>query len=117
VGLDCWFERARPGGPFPHVGLASALLAGGEGAFRGRIYADLVEKATGQSLYRNEIGPEDVARMATGLEEFARAIEGLRGERELPGGWRYAVTAADARDLAALFRHAASEGMALMARW
>jgi hypothetical protein len=60
------------------IQLCGGLFSGDAGSFRGKVYNDLVEQITGESLYQFWIPPEVVQRMAQALascdaeEEIAR---------------------------------------------
>jgi hypothetical protein len=75
--------QLAPDWPFEGLRLCDGW---GSSMFRGKVYAEVVEGATGQSLYQQRIDPETVAEMAklfrAAVEEAKRA--GKRaGEREV----------------------------------
>lgn len=85
MGLDVYAVNSI-GGPLndeqkqafqdAHIRLRSVCLdkAGGNGYFRGKLYASLVKATTGYSLYDPRIDPEEVVDM---LHNIKLAIEDL----------------------------------------
>jgi hypothetical protein len=77
-GADGEWEPA-PDEPFAGIHLVGGVFSGGAGSssMRGKVYANVVQAATGESLYRERIEPAAVAEMARRLrgavEEAKRA--------------------------------------------
>jgi hypothetical protein len=95
MGLDTYATQRDTGGewevapdePFDGIELCGGICSGGTGSssIRGKVYAHVVQAATGESLYQQRIAPETVAEMArllrAAVDEAQRA--GIRaGTRE-----------------------------------
>src|SRR4249919_4012400 len=94
MGLDS-FWRAPEGADCvqPHFEMELKLCGGmfsgnGEGSFRGKVYSDLIEGVTGESLYQEVISNDTVRKMAAalqGLDEMPRPAS-IYGR---PAQWSY----------------------------
>lgn len=124
--------RHAPDEPFEGLRLADGW---GTSSIRGKVYADVVEAATGESLYQQLIEPETVADMAERLraavEQAKRAGERV-GERQvgvdergepkrvkipLLGVAGREIHAGEAEDLARWFEICAQRGYAIEGWW
>ena len=75
-GKDSEGKRSNaPDGNFVGIRLCGGMCSGGSSSssMRGKVYAGIVEEATGESLYEEYIEPETVAEMADKLAEFVKA--------------------------------------------
>ena len=127
--------RHAPDGPFEGLGLADGW---GSSSIRGKVYAEVVEAATGHSLYQDHIEPPTVVEMATRLREaveLAKQTGSRIGVRELPiadkqGGTGIKriefpvlvvsgseIHAGEAEDLARWFEICAERGYAIDGWW
>jgi hypothetical protein len=79
MGLDSFWKmpkgkrqpRFKPG-----LHLVGGMFSGsGNGSFRGKIYADLIDHVTGVSIYQEEIPNEMVRKMADKLQAFDMSSE------------------------------------------
>jgi hypothetical protein len=63
-----------PNEPFAGIELCGGMFSGGSASssMRGKVYAGVVEQATGESLYTEYLEPSVVADMADRLEVFAK---------------------------------------------
>jgi hypothetical protein len=73
MGLDNFWKKNQ--GETATVEEASGVWGGmftdnGQTSFRGKVYNDLIEQATGVSLYQEEIPSEVVKKMADELDVF-----------------------------------------------
>lgn len=106
MGLDTFAMRGATEAPdelFEGVGpLCGGMFSGGTGtaSIRGKVYADLVERITGETLYQERIPNDIVGRMAAALEQAA-----ARGETSLPEDY-YEVSPEEVAALAQWFRRA-----------
>jgi hypothetical protein len=125
MGLDTYAVKEVPEGDekallefqqqrtndFKNTGsLIGGMMSGNgyDGAFRGKVYDEIIESVTGESLYQEEIDNETVKEMATSLEEAVASGRVFKFE-------------ADADDhlslLAAWFRVAADNGYTVTGWW
>jgi hypothetical protein len=94
------------------VQLCGGIWSGDARSFRGKVYADVVERVTGVSLYEEWIPPETVRTMA---EAFSRCdADAVAGEL---AGEVHAPTAEEVRSLAVFFRVCAERGLGLTGWW
>lgn len=77
MGLDSYFRIKTPNNYeettfSDDIELCGGIMSTGssDGSFRGKVYNDLVEAATGVSLYQDEIDHITVNRMSDDLQEF-----------------------------------------------
>jgi hypothetical protein len=80
--------KPAPDEPFAGIHLVGGMYSGGAGssAMRGKVYANVVQAATGESLFQERIEPAAVAEMARRLRAAVEAAKraGTRaGEREV----------------------------------
>jgi hypothetical protein len=73
MGLDNFWKKNQ--GETANIEEAAGVCGGmftdhGQTSFRGKLYADLVEQATGVSLYQEEIPSEVILKMADSLDAF-----------------------------------------------
>ena len=116
MGLDTYAARgpdekltAEDERAFADVGqLCGGFYSGDAGSFRGKVYSDVVERVTGESLYQEWIPPETVRAMA---EAFARC-DPEAVEQEVAHEV-HATTASEIRSLAAFLRVCADRGLGL----
>lgn len=96
MGLDSFATVKGPSGewqpapdePFEGIDLCGGMYSGGtdSSSIRGKVYAEVVEAATGESLYQERIEPGRVAEMARRLRaavEDAKRAGARTGAREL----------------------------------
>lgn len=70
VELDYCIHLVKPEW-FGGINLIGGMMSGnGDNSFRGKVYNDLIEEITGQSLYEEYIPPETVSEMADRLSEI-----------------------------------------------
>ena len=81
-------------------------------SFRGKIYAELVETATGQSLYQEEIPPVTVGTMAADLAAWV--IKHRLNKTTLN---QFGVTTAELDALAAWFKVVSNNGGIVVGWW
>lgn len=144
MGLDTYAMVKRPDGewdvapdePFAGLALVGGMYSGGAGSssIRGKVYAEVVLEATGESLYQERIEPEKVAELArllrAAVEEAkragARTGERAIGELDEKGEFRTVtqqipvlevageeINAKEAEDLARWFEVCAKHGYAV----
>jgi hypothetical protein len=127
--------RHAPDEPFEGLQLADGW---GSSSIRGKVYAEVIEAATGHSLYQDHIEPPTVLEMATRLRvavEQAKGTGSRTGVREVPvvddKGVRTIrriefplllvsgseVHAGEAEDLARWFEICAEHGYAIEGWW
>lgn len=120
MGLDNYFGRLLTGGDlsappvvWPEVNLTGGLFSGGNGSFRGKVYAGLVEQITGESLYQGIIFSSEIDKMTKALEGFLE--ENL--DSEFTDKDRGIITREELQDLAKLFRFAVDNSLVLCGWW
>lgn len=116
MGLDSYWELAD-GSPepvfLPPLNLCAGLFSGnGQGSFRGKVYAELIESASGVSIHEEYLDNDSVCQIADGLdtapwEEF-RAAECVT---------QWDIGPNEFRDLRRMFRAYADAGAALRGWW
>lgn len=118
MGLDTYAARSPEGGlregdlrafDEADLQLCSGLNSGGGGSFRGKVYADVVERVSGVSLHQEWIPPETVRAMA---EAFDRC-DPEAVERKMEGE-TYTISAREARALRTFFRICADRSLGLI---
>lgn len=121
MGLDTYAARSPEGDLTEEdakafddvdVQLCGGIWSGDARSFRGKVYADAVERVTGVSLYQEWIPPETVRTMA---EAFARCdpeavARALADEVHSP-------TVSEVRSLGTFFRVCAERGLGLTGWW
>lgn len=98
---------------FIGINLCGGMFSGGGSSFRGKVYADYVEWATGESLYTETIEPSTVAVMASDLESALDEWE----EFNTPEMNNWGITYDDAVGIAKWFRIAADNGAHVLGWW
>jgi hypothetical protein len=90
--------------------LCGGLFSGGGASFRGKVYNDFIEFATGlqYTLYEETIPYEDVVKIANALEACANEDSFARFEYD--GKNQYGITLDEVKALAKWFRIVADEG-------
>ena len=74
MGLDSYLFKEKAGDT--EFTLSSSLWGGGfsehgnDGSFRGKMYAPIILKATGYSLYAEKLTPEQVKELAQKLNDW-----------------------------------------------
>lgn len=121
MGLDT-YAAPSPGGELDEddksafvtaqVQLCGGFHSGDGGSFRGKVYADVVERVTGVSLYQEWIPPETVRAMAAC---FTRSDPDSLA-REMTDESN-AVTANEIRSLGNFFGVCADRGLGLVGWW
>ena len=121
MGLDCYWLVER--GVWPE-GLDDLRLCGGlfsehgQGSFRGKVYAELIEEISHISLYQEYLPNRDVRVIADALESTEYQERWGEGKYELPWAWyNYRVTRDEYEDLRRMFRAYADVGAALVGWW
>lgn len=101
--------------PWPDVNLCGGMFSGhGDGSFRGKVYADIVEQITGVSLYEDRLSTET-------LEEMADALNGYIAERqfdddaEVDTDW--GISFKEIRGLAIVFGFASENNLECISWW
>lgn len=116
MGLDSFFRMSCAPGEcapsiriYPRPNLVGGVLSGdgNDGSFRGKVYAEDIERISGISLYQEHMCNEDVLNIADALEAWLLEpdVEGLR------------VPLHDIKDLARVFRAYGNSGYYLMGWW
>jgi hypothetical protein len=109
MGLDS-FWKGSVGVTFnPPLRLIGGMLSGnGDGSFRGKCYADFVERVTGESLYQEVIKPEVVKQMAEkiAVQQWEEQEAGREFENEV-----------EFKDLQRMFQAYAAAGHSLCGWW
>lgn len=107
MGLDSFWsksptERVMDDITFtPELHLCGGIFSGnGAGSFRGKVYAHIIQAATGVSIYQEWIDNETIKRMTTALEAFPASDED-----------------GDLQDLRRMFRAYADSGHGLVGWW
>src|SRR6266511_4140340 len=118
MGLDTFAMTRRKDGewepapdePFEGLRLCGGMYSGGadSSSIRGKVYAELVQGATGESLYQQRIEPERVAEMARRLRV---SIDEAKREGTLE------IDPEEAEDLARWFEVCAEHGFAVKGWW
>ena len=122
MGLDSFASRA-PGDvtlteederAFDEAGLklCGGIYSGAESSFRGKVYAEAVERVSGVNLYQEWIPPETVLAMAKAFE----GCDPEAVERDLAGEPRE-TTASEIGDLRKFFGICAERGLGLIGWW
>ncbi len=69
---DGGYDVVSPDG-FEGISLCGGMMSGqGDGSFRGKVYANVVEEITGVSLYQEYIDPATVAKMYEAFKKFLK---------------------------------------------
>ena len=86
----------------------------GEGSFRGKVYAGLIEAVTGESLYKEDISNDTVKKMSDALDKtsYADAMK-LREADE----YGYEIDRNEYGQLQEMFRLYADAGATLHGWW
>lgn len=112
VKEDGEFEFADPA-LFKDVGsLCGGIFSGNgnDGSFRGKVYDQVVEEATGETLYQELIPPETVARMS-------EAFDGWLAAHPYDYEGEYDITIAELQALADFLRVCKEHGLGLHGWW
>ena len=96
--------------------LCGGMLSGGGASFRGKVYDEVVEMVTEQSLYQERIENETVQVMAMKLKEYADALDDKKKDKEIPG-LNYEITVGEVKSLATWFEVTADNGMDVVGWW
>lgn len=96
-----------PDSLFPPNALCGGMLSGGGNSFRGKVYNDYIEWATGETLYSEELSPDTVIRMANALEGALNRFLTYKGLTTKP----------EATDIAVWFRKVADEKASVIGWW
>lgn len=121
MGLDSYWrkpadkEHTQPPVFEPELRLCGGMLSGhGAGSFRGKVYSDLVERVTGESLYQEVIDNATVCKMADALDKWEPVPEpaSIYGRQV-----QWAYTIEELRDLKRMFRAYADAGYELGGWW
>ena len=100
------------------IRLCGGFWSGGDASFRGKVYDDLIRDATGQSLYREWIPPEEVQAMAEALgAPTPEALAALSAEVDGQIDPSRAHSELECADLQAFFRLCADRGLGLIGWW
>ena len=93
-----------------HPVCGGLFSAHGVDSFRGKVYSDLVERITGESLYQDYIPPERVKKMAAQLNQTPHL-------RALPKMGHYPIGAEEYGNLQVMFKVYAENGAGLVGWW
>ena len=113
MGLDNYWKKNE--GETAEIEEAGGVCGGmlsdnGESSFRGKVYADLVQQATGVSLYDEQIPSEVVKKMADDLENYdLNSYEN--------SGHGYPIDQLEFENLKKMFRLHADAGHYLVSWW
>ena len=113
MGLDNYWKKID--GETAYIEEAGGVCGGmmsdnGESSFRGKVYADLVQQATGVSLYDDQISSEVVKKMADDLENYD-----LKSYKN--SGHGYPIDEKEFASLKKMFRLHADAGNYLVSWW
>lgn len=98
------------------MNLCGGMLSGGGASFRGKVYDEIVEQVTGESLYQERIGTKTVQEMANSLRLYADGLEGADDE-VANTDTNYEVTNGEIRSLAVWFEVTAEHGLEVVGWW
>lgn len=118
MGLDSYFRIKTPNNYEETTFSDDIKLSGGimstgssDGSFRGKVYNDLVEAATGVSLYQDEIDHITVNLMSDDLQEFDFE------EWDASGSNEWSITVKEFASLQKLFKEAAEKDNCVLIGW
>lgn len=102
-GKHYWLDFEELGIVGPKVRLCGGMFSGNgsDGSFRGKVYADIVEKISGESLYDDNI---NIAKVAEDLRFYCDQHKKTRGDKIVNADWD--IRLSEVRDLATLFEFA-----------
>lgn len=115
MGLDSYFKIKKyetPDWSDLDLHLCGGMFSnqGGDGSFRGKVYADIIKEITGVGLYQPEIDHETIKEMAQKLSET-----------EYNSTWKtegWGTSEKEYNDLVTLFKRAAkTEDTVLLGWW
>ena len=118
MGLDSFWklpEDSKPPQFKEPLRLCGGMLSGsGEGSFRGKVYAGLIETITGESLYKEDISNDTVKKMADALDKtsYADAMKSREANE-----YGYEIGRAEYGHLQEMFRAYADAGATLHGWW
>jgi len=123
MGLDSFWEM--PGGKEqlkfdPPLTLCGGIFSeNGAGSFRGKVYDNIIEEATGQSLYEERIENDVVAQMAGCMDAvaFASLEYGVDDGDDGASYDGFRTPAKEWADLVRMFRAYADAGASLRGWW
>jgi len=92
------------------IQLCGGMLSGPADSFRGKVYDDLIERITGESLYQEWIPPETVKRMYEALVE-------CDSKEAAEHRYLYSITERDIIDLRKFFKVCAERNLGLVGWW
>lgn len=117
MGLDSFW--VMPEGKETIVFSPSLQVCGGMfsnakmGSFRGKIYAELIQKISGISLYQDKISNEDILHISNRLEETVKS-----GEMEdAVKSTYYDLNKQEIKDLCRMFKKFGQAGASLINSW
>jgi hypothetical protein len=92
------------------IQLCGGILSGPPDSFRGKVYDDLVQEITGESLYEEWIPPERVKRMYEALVK-------CNPEETAKGDYVYSISESDIINLRKFFKVCAERNLGLWGSW
>ena len=92
------------------IRLCEGVRSGMTYGFRGKVYDDLVQEITGESLYQNWIPPETV-------KEMYEALTKCNPEEAAKGNYFYSITESDIINLRRFFKVCAERNLGLVGSW
>lgn len=112
MGLDSFWSKDKETVHLefdPPLNLCGGLFSGnGNGSFRGKVYSELIEWATGESLYQERIPNETV-------KDMARKLNGIEFQEFL--NMDYYCSEEQWADLQRMFKAYADAGADLLGWW
>lgn len=116
MGLDSYFSETKDYKAIesPNYKICGGLCSGQGLSFRGKVYNDLIQDATGESLYQEWIPPKTVKCMAISLKGYIAALKSFSGERTYTD-WE--LTLESIEELNRMFQDAASLNLGLIGWW
>ena len=113
MGLDTY--SSKEGLNCGRIKLCGGLMsANGQGSFRGKVYADFIEKITEEGLYQELIPNAIVRTMSYKLTKY---IEDNTEESHDPGAYDWDVSWQEAKDIAKWFRITAGNDADVIGWW
>lgn len=113
MGLDNFWKGGTPVNFSPDINLCGGMFSQhGEGSFRGKVYAHIIERATDgkHSLYTETISNEDV-------QDIAVALENSKYSNLIAEASTFHVSEQEFEDLKWMFRVYADAGATLHGWW
>jgi hypothetical protein len=115
MGLDSFWQETEPSAPkLENVSLCGGMFSVVDGdSFRGKVYANLIERVTGVSLYQQRIENAQVQEMAQKLREFLNEHQ----DRLVYDECQRCFGPDEVKNLVLMFEHHAQYGSVLLGWW